>query len=467
MSFLRPCLPLRLSARYSYVQASQVRFNSNSPIPEAPKKRGRPRKVQVTSPQEAELRPRGRPRKTPAPEATVESKAPKEVKKVKTFEEEVEEARKKYLRRVGRTKIEVEEVFPPVEQRIELPPSSQWQSLFYSAHQTHRVSISKLDTAIAVADAFVPAGSKGKVIVEAFPGPGQLTRALLKLPKERIDRIIVLEDYKNYYEYLHPLEGLDPRVKVLNLSGLSWETYDILHEQGLLVGIEAHSWDAGLHPKLQFISHLPINVHGEQLINQFIRFIPDRHWLFQYGRVPMNFLLSEYIWQRLTSKDLLIRCKLTAVADATVDCTVLLDDELQPYRDNFYPVPSLLANKLDAKVTGNRKAGVPFQAVSVIPTEKQIIGPGEMEAWDYCLRRLFVQRATPIEKAITLLGPGAGSLLEEIAGKVPLEKSPRELTMDQWCVILKVFNEWPFAPADLSIADLIEDSEGRQSNRMR
>ncbi|EEB88162.1 hypothetical protein MPER_14148, partial [Moniliophthora perniciosa FA553] len=74
-------------------------------------------------------------------------------------------------------------MLPPIEQRIELPPSSQWQSLFYSSQQTHRVSISNLDTAIAVADAFVPAGSKGKVIVEAYPGPGQLTRALLKLPR--------------------------------------------------------------------------------------------------------------------------------------------------------------------------------------------------------------------------------------------------------------------------------------------
>ena len=33
-------------------------------------------------------------------------------------------------------------------------------------------------------------------------GPGQLTRALLRLPKERVKRVIVMEDWENYLEYL-------------------------------------------------------------------------------------------------------------------------------------------------------------------------------------------------------------------------------------------------------------------------
>jgi transcription factor 1 len=52
-----------------------------------------------------------------------------------------------------------------------------------------------------------------------------------------------------------------------------------------------------VHPKLHFISHIPLSVMGEQLVNQFFRCIPDQTWLFRYGRVPMNLLMGEWVWQ--------------------------------------------------------------------------------------------------------------------------------------------------------------------------
>jgi transcription factor 1 len=42
---------------------------------------------------------------------------------------------------------------------------------------------------------------------------------------------------------------------------------------------------------------MPMGIHTEQLIAQLFRSIPDGQWLFQYGRVPMSFILSDYIWQ--------------------------------------------------------------------------------------------------------------------------------------------------------------------------
>ena len=58
-----------------------------------------------------------------------------------------------------------------------------------------------------------------------------------------------------------------------------------------------HNPSCKVHPQLQFISHLPENVFGEQFISQIVRLIPDRQWLFNYGRVPMNFLLNIHVWQ--------------------------------------------------------------------------------------------------------------------------------------------------------------------------
>ncbi|KAG7091060.1 hypothetical protein E1B28_010117 [Marasmius oreades] len=336
-------------------------------------------------------------------------------------------------------KTNLQKDLPPPEERIVLPPVSQWRALFPPTLKTtkKRVSIANPSTADKVANAFVPDGVKGKVIIETFPGPGQLTRALLRLPKERIERLIVLEEDPWFLNYLESLEEVDPRLKVIPASGMNWESYDIAGSQGLLDGVSEIGWDAGVHPQLQHITHLPVNVHGEQLIAQYIRFIPDQHWLFKYGRVPMSFLLNDHVWQRLVSRDLQLRCKLTAVADAMVDCQQQLYDELQPYRDHFFPIRS---------PTATNRAGLPFLAVSVIPKENPLIEAGDMEIWDYCLRRLFVQRATPIAKAISALGPGSQVLIEKTRGVIDPCTHPRELSMLQWAELVKAFKDWPFAP---------------------
>jgi len=92
----------------------------------------------------------------------------------------------------------------------------------------------------------------------------------------------------------------------------------MLDEQGWLDDVPKVSWDDGgatltlrfityeltatlrpykVHPSLQFISHIPHSITGEQLVNQFLRCIPDKTWLFKYGRVPLNLIMGEWLWQ--------------------------------------------------------------------------------------------------------------------------------------------------------------------------
>lgn len=97
-----------------------------------------------------------------------------------------------------------------------------------------------------------------------------------------------------------------------------WTTYSKMEEDGILDGVETHDWSVGallvsklersgwdsprciciilVHPNLQFIAQIPNNVHGEQLIAQLIRAIPDRKWFFRYGRVPLDLLTTASMW---------------------------------------------------------------------------------------------------------------------------------------------------------------------------
>ncbi|KAJ6499322.1 S-adenosyl-L-methionine-dependent methyltransferase [Mycena sanguinolenta] len=343
--------------------------------------------------------------------------------------------------------------------KVTLPPKALWKQCFPSAMRPSgsRIILANPDTTANVADAFIPAGSVDKVVVEIFPGPGQLTRALLALPRERIKKIIVLEHADVFLEYLKPLEATDDRITVVPLNGESWSSYQTLEEMKLLDDVETVPWDQGVHPQLHFVSHLAANVYGEQFISQLFRSMPDQQWLFKYGRVPMSILLSEYIWKRILGDTAGIRCKLSMIAAAVASCEEAVPFKaLQPYAEHFYPPPpgqTRGASKTASVHEAKRKAGTPFLAINVTPLENQVIQPGVLLKWDYCLRHLYVNRATPIKNALPFLAPNAQSLLKgtDINPKTPV----RDLTVEEWRQLVSAFHVWPFAPEDLSITDAI------------
>lgn len=90
-----------------------------------------------------------------------------------------------------------------------------------------------------------------------------MTRALLALPKERIRKLIVIEDNEKYLEYLEvsspkfsrqflltmlcsqPLKELDSRLEIVPRNGFAWDAYLFLEDTGLLDGVTPHDWKEG------------------------------------------------------------------------------------------------------------------------------------------------------------------------------------------------------------------------------
>ncbi|PCH43743.1 S-adenosyl-L-methionine-dependent methyltransferase [Wolfiporia cocos MD-104 SS10] len=345
-----------------------------------------------------------------------------------------------------------------------LPPPESWRDTFNStmASSKDRVQVKSPETARRVVNSFLadslPAG-EGKIIIEAFPGPGALSRALLELPKSQVKKLIILEDNEEFLKWLKPLEEADPRVKVVPYSGYEWDTYTFLQDAGLLSDVVSVPWESGLHPQLHFISHLQHTIKGEQLIAQLFRCIPERSWLYKYGRIPMSFVLSDWVWQRISAPPPLARrCKLTVIAEAVASFRLTLDPEsLLPYDDHFHPpTPKSPSDRRPE----TRRPGYPLVAMNIIPYEDQIIQIGNLDKWDYCLRRLFVLKSTSLKRAISSLAPGAITLLKVLTDPnipphqhVDTNKTIRQLTVADWALILRAFSNWPFAPEDLMISD--------------
>ncbi|KAI0000430.1 S-adenosyl-L-methionine-dependent methyltransferase [Russula vinacea] len=286
-----------------------------------------------------------------------------------------------------------------------LPPTEDWLAHFiFGTNQIRdRISIRHPVSAISVAHSFINSKKtftgKPKVIVEAFPGPGALSRAFLTLPSSQLRRLIILEDHEPYLEYLRPLAQADPRVRIVPRNGFTWETYSYLLESGDL-DVDIAPWE-NLHPELHFVSHIPLTVLGEQLVAQLFRCIPERSWLFKHGRIPMSFVLSDWLWRRISAEPQgTERCKLSSLA-----------------------VSRPLSSSNNTGVAGhnsrpeNRRRGSPFLAVNVVPHDEQVIEKGKLDQWDYILRRLFVLKSTPLRKAISSLAPGAEVLLKSLTDK--------------------------------------------------
>ncbi|KAG8715476.1 Mitochondrial transcription factor 1 [Ceratobasidium sp. 395] len=267
----------------------------------------------------------------------------------------------------GRRKSEQEAVvFPP------WPTRGQMHHAFNVSASRGRCSLVSFDKARDVVRGALNLNQdsnrkEGRVVIEAFPGPGAVTRALLELPRSEVKRVIVLEEELKYLKFLKELEYYDDRVHVLPHSAFIWETYDEIRDLGLLDDVVAEDWKSAPHSTLNFIGHLPLGPVGEQLIAQLFRAIPEQSWLFKYGRVRMSWVMAKRMLERVQSPPKKSsRCKLTVIAEATAKLSpVIPDQELQDYNKLFFP-------KSDSSPVGSRtplarRIGQPFVALNVDP----------------------------------------------------------------------------------------------------
>ncbi|KAH8083761.1 S-adenosyl-L-methionine-dependent methyltransferase [Cristinia sonorae] len=358
-----------------------------------------------------------------------------------------------------------------------LPPLDEWRTTFspHTVAERDRVSIRNPESALTLANSYLSdksiAAGDEKVIIEAFPGPGQLSRALLQLPSSKVKKLVILEDHEPYLRYLRPLADADPRVTVIPLSGFDWSTYSVLEERGILDEIQTHTWDGGVHPQLHFVCHIPHTIKGEQLVAQLFRCIPTKSWLFKYGRVPMSLILGQWMWERVTAPvGLNSRCKVGVIAEASA----LLQNSVRPsallpYDLHFHPTASKGAHK--SKRPESRRSGQPLVSVNIVPLQEQVIRPDNLETWDYVLRRLFVLKNTALERAIGSLAVGATSLLEKLTSedlppheRLDTSRRIKDLTVAEWALIIRAFEDWPFAPTidDMAISGSFLRDEKRK-----
>ncbi|KAL1682758.1 hypothetical protein EV122DRAFT_203130 [Schizophyllum commune] len=336
------------------------------------------------------------------------------------------------------------------QSRVTLPPVEEWNEIFPSHYSvTTRLTLHNANTAREIAEAYIPEGSEGKTIIEAYPGPGALSRAILALPKERVKRLILVENYPPFLDYLLPLEKLDPRVTVVRASPNAWETYDDLLKEHLPAEEYKVDWEAGVNERLSFVCSLPMGHAGEMFYQQWIRSIPDKQWLFALGRVPMHITMTEELWIRATASVLerTLRSKASVITEATVTAKQVIAHNLRPHHEHFFPARKVKGSLANASAYGTI-------ATTIVPKKWQIIEEGKMDMWDFIVRNMFTRKASTVDKALPYLAPGALSLLPKVFPGPTLPPSQaiypkvqvRGMQLRDWGILFRAFDEWPFKP---------------------
>lgn len=87
----------------------------------------------------------------------------------------------------------------------------------------------------------------------------------------------------------------DPKLSLLPSSAYDWETWTKLLQHPVFSGVSSEvvsrKW-RDTPPNLRFVAQIPDSVVGEQLISQWVALIPRRGWLFEFGRMRLDLLVS-------------------------------------------------------------------------------------------------------------------------------------------------------------------------------
>ncbi|XP_031841959.1 mitochondrial transcription factor B1 [Nomia melanderi] len=150
----------------------------------------------------------------------------------------------------------------------------------------------------------------GSYVLEVGPGPGALTRSILRHSPEKL---IVIEKDTRFKPVLEMLT--DAYAAVNGKMDVIYDDIMKVDLTNLFPESVANAWD-GAAPKIYIIGNLPFNV-STPLIIKWIQAISEKKSLWMYGRTRMTLTFQKEVAERLVAEPLNHqRCRLSIVAQA-------------------------------------------------------------------------------------------------------------------------------------------------------
>ncbi len=183
-------------------------------------------------------------------------------------------------------------------------------------------------------------------------------------------------------------------------------------------------------------------MQGEQLAMQWLACVVNQNWIQSFGNVKMLLWVNESTARKLMAPindNQRTRC--SYLIDAFTNSrrlTVHTDSSSADTEPYDHDIITQINSKdlLHAKKTKENIA-----LLEIDPKQNN----SDVQIMDYVTKRIFVLVNSPLKDAFGTLGFGAK---EYMSSKVPdlLEKSPRNLTVEDFDRIFEAYRKWPFKP---------------------
>lgn len=253
---------------------------------------------------------------------------------------------------------------------------------------------------------------ENKTFIEVGPGPGSLTRSVLK---QNPRKLIVVEKDTRFVPALETIQSAVEKDKMIieRNDVLKTDMESLLHKHKT----RKASWDAESDVKI--VGNLPFNIATALLI-QWMKEIPQRSGVFAYGRAPMILMFQKEVAMRITAQKgqkEYSRLSVMVQHQCTAKCLFDLDGSV------FVPPPKVKAT-----------------AVYIEPLIEPL-GNVSIDSLEYVLQKAFGQRRKTIKNSITAINDKAVELLN--LANVDHSLRPQDLSIEEWCRLANAYDKWP------------------------
>ncbi|XP_049851211.1 dimethyladenosine transferase 1, mitochondrial-like [Schistocerca gregaria] len=254
---------------------------------------------------------------------------------------------------------------------------------------------------------------KGLSVLEIGPGPGSLTRSILRHNPRAV--AVVEKDYR-FLSSLRTIQSAlpDRKLSIFLDDVLKVDEKAIFDE----IGAEKTPWEAKYNPN-RIIGNLPFGVATALLI-KWVRNCSTKKGPYYYGRIPMVLLFQKEVAMRITAKPKTKEYgRLSIMVQNWFKAKCLFDID----GSSFVPQPKVKAT-----------------AVYIEPLEKPIVEVN-VDTMEYLCRQLFGMRRKLISNSAKAL---EGIAVDEFlkANRFISELRAEELSVEKWGELALAYEQW-------------------------
>lgn len=301
-------------------------------------------------------------------------------------------------------------------------------------------------------------------IIDIFSGFGLFSTMINYQLKPR-NHIIVEEGkenvkiWKERIKYLEEKTGNSENFKLYPKNGYNWGTYESMINDDKLISPN-HLLRDKPSDELLIIGNLTPLKFGESLLAQWIMCSAYRNWLQKYGRVRMVCFVPDVTAQKFLSgihfhkrnksaikRELFTDSRLIAIVES-------LNSQFEP--DGYEYDPNLLVK--DQPVVIPSRAILPpntlLAVIEIIPKDIPLL---DFDLFEYILQILMYRSTGKLSEALLQFSPGA---LTDLGPKIPsalLNKSPRNISKEEFLFLFDVIDKWAFKPSLVDTLGIIQE----------